>query len=215
MPNLKRVLRVAAPAALALTVLVFAGHRWVTAADHFDPPARVGPVVGQTIDIAADIADVYAFHDPANVYIALDFAGPANAGLPAVYDRNVVYTINVSNQGLRTDAEIPIEIRFGFDGVFPGVQITGLPGGTITGPVETNIVRPNGIIVRVGLFDDPFFFDQQGFIETRQTGTLAFNNQRTPFHGRNDTFVVFSIPRPLIDAGQPLDIWATTARIGG
>jgi hypothetical protein len=215
MSNLTQLLRVAVPSALALTVLVFAGHRWVTAADHFDPPARVGTVVGNTIDIAADIADLYAFHDANNVYIALDFAGPANADLPAVYDRNVVYTINVSNQGLRTDAEIPIEVRFGFDGVFPGVQVTGLPGGTITGPVETNIVRPNGIIVRVGLFDDPFFFDQQGFTETRQIGTLAFNNQRTPFHGRNDTYITLSIPRPLIDAGQPLDLWATTARIGG
>jgi hypothetical protein len=214
MPNL-RMLRVAVPSALALTALFFAGHRWVEAADHFDPPARVGTTVGNTIDIGADIADLYAFHDASNVYIALDFAGPADANRPAVYDRNVVYTINVSNQGLRTDVEIPIEIRFGFDGIYPGVRITGLPGGTIEGPVETNIVRPNGIIVRVGLFDDPFFFDQQGFNETRQTGTLSFNNQRTPFHGRNDTYVTFSIPRPLIDTGQPLDLWATTARIGG
>jgi hypothetical protein len=215
MPVMTRLLGVVVPSALALSVVAFGVHRTVVAADHFDPPARVGLVVGQTIDVAADIADLYAFHDANNVYIALSFAGPSDPQLPAFYDRNVLYTINVSNAGSRTDTEIPIEIRFGFDGIFPGIQVTGLPGGTVRGPVETNVTTANGIVIRAGLFDDPFFFDQQGFIETRQTGTLAFRNNRTPFHGRNDTFVVFSVPRPLIDRGQPLDIWATTARIGG
>jgi hypothetical protein len=215
MPNMTRLLRVAVPAALALTALAFVGNRIVIAADHFDPPARVGTTVGNTIDIAADIADLYAFYDADNVYIALSFAGPADPAIPATYDRNVLYTINVSNAGARTDAEVPIEVRFGFDGIFPGIRVTGLPGGTITGPVETNLTAANGVVVRAGLFDDPFFFDQQGFLETRQTGTLAFNNQRNTFAGRNDTFITFSIPRSLIDRGQPLDIWATTARIGG
>lgn len=215
MPNMTRLLRVGVPSALALTALAFVGNRILTAADHFDPPARVGTTVGNTLDIAPDIADLYAFHDANNVYLALSFAGPASDTLPAVYDRNVLYRINVSNTGARTDTEIPIEIRFGFDGTFPGVQVTGLPGGTITGPVETNITAANGIVVRAGLFDDPFFFDQQGFIQTRQTGTLSFNNQRNTFAGRNDTFIAISIPRPLIDRGEPLDIWAATARIGG
>lgn len=215
MPTMTRWLRVAVPSALALSILAFAVHRTGVAADHFDPPARTGPVFGQTIDVAADIADLYAFHDANNVYLVLDFGGPADPSLPAVYDRNVSYGINVSNFGSRTDTEIPIEFRFGFDGIFPGIRVTGLPGGTITGPVEQNIVAANGIVVRAGLFDDPFFFDQQGFIETRQTGNLAFNNQRNAFAGRNITVVAISIPRALIDRGQPLDIWSTAARIGG
>lgn len=83
------------------------------------------------------------------------------------------------------------------------------------GPVERNLTAANGIVVRAGLFDDPFFFDPQGLRETRATGNLAFNNQRNRFAGLNSTFVVISIPRGLIDRGQPLDVWTTSARIRG
>lgn len=210
---------IAAPLSCAALagVLIFADPRSSDAADHFDPPARVGPVVGSHTDPAADIADIYAFHDANNVYVALNFGGPTDPGVPAYYDRNVLYTINISNFGSRTDAEFPIEIRFGTDGARNGVRVSGLPptNQVISGPVETNLSGANGVIVRAGLFDDPFFFDQQGLRDTRATGTLSFNNQRNPFAGRNATFVVLQIPRPLLDRGQPLDIWSTSARIGG
>jgi hypothetical protein len=165
-------------------------------------------------DVAADIADLYAFHDAANVYVAIGFGGPSATNLPGFYDPDVLYTINISNTGLRSDTEFPIEIRFGRDGINPGIQVKGLPGGvSIEGPVERNLTTGNGISVRAGVFDDPFFFDAQGLRESRATGTLVFNNQRDRFARLNSTFVVLSIPRPLLDRGQPLDIWTSSARI--
>ena len=210
-----RLVRVALPAILAVAALAFAGHRIVTAADHLDPPARTDPAVDSTPDKAADIADVYAFHDADSLVIALTFAGPQATNIPASYDRDILYTINISNAGAATDPEIPIEIRFGFDGSNPGVLVTGLPGGPLAGPVETNLVR-GPILVRAGMFDDPFFFDLQGFRETRQSGTLSFNNQRNFFAGQNLTAVVLELPRVIIENGDnPIHIWATTARFGG
>lgn len=213
--NLWSIARVAVPSALVIAMLAFAVERATNAADHFDPPLRVGTDTSTAgLDIAADIADLYAFHDAANVYLAVGFGGPSATTLPAFYDPDVLYTINVSNAGSRTDTEFPIEIRFGRDGVNPGVEVRNLPGNVIVqGAVERNLTTANGIVVRAGLFDDPFFFDPQGLRETRATGNLAFNNRRNRFGGLNSTFVVISIPRGLIDRGQPLDVWTTSARI--
>ncbi len=190
----------------------------LTAADHLDPPGRTNPANDMTPDKAADIADVFAWHTATDINFVLTFAGPQAANLPAVYDPDVLYTINVSNAAPRTTPDIPIEVRFGRgSGNTFGVQVKGLPGvtGAIEGAVETDLVK-DGVRVRAGLFDDPFFFDLQGFRDTVATGTLRFNNQRDFFAGQNDTAIVISIPRDRIENGTNLvDVWATTARFGG
>jgi hypothetical protein len=81
--------------------------------------------------------------------------------------------------------------------------------------VEQTLTR-NGILARAGLYDDPFFFDLQGFRETRSTGTLSFVNTRSFFTGQNDTAMVLQIPRRLVENGSnQINIWVTSARIGG
>lgn len=206
-------------------VLVFAGTlalalpgELLDAADHLDPPALTDPAVDPTPDRAADIADVYAWHTETSVIIALTFAGPQATTRPATYDRDVLYTVNVSNAAPRTTPNIPIRIRFGpGSGDQVGVKVSGLPGvsGDVIGAVETDILK-DGVRVRAGLFDDPFFFDLQGFRETSATGTLSFNKDRDFFAGQNLTAVVIEIPRNRIANGDNLiDIWATTARFGG
>lgn len=204
--------------ALAGGAFYFAGAG-LTAADHLDPPGRTNPANDATPDKAADIADVFAWHTATDVNLVLTFAGPQAANLPAVYDPNVLYTINVSNASPRTTPNIPIEIRFGQGAGSNnfGVQVRGLPGvtGAIEGAVESDLSK-DGVRVRAGLFDDPFFFDLQGFRDTLSTGTLSFNNQRDFFAGQNLTAIVISIPRSRIENGANLvDVWATTARFGG
>lgn len=191
----------------------------LTAADHLDPPGRTNPANDMTPDKAADIADVFAWHTATDVNLVLTFAGPQATNLPAVYDSDVLYTINVSNAAPRTTTDIPIQVRFGPGSGSPefGVQVSGLPGvtGTIEGAVETDLAK-DGVRVRAGLFDDPFFFDLQGFRDTLATGTLSFNNQRDFFAGQNLTAIVISIPRDRIENGSNLvDVWAATARFGG
>ncbi len=201
---------------LAVCGLALLGHRVAISADHLDPPTRTDPARDSIPDIAADIADVYAFYTDQHVVLALTFAGPQPANKPPTYDRDVLYSINVSNDGDPRNTEFPIEIRFGFDGQAVGVQVKNLPGGgTITGPVETTLEQ-NGILVRAGIYDDPFHFDLQGFRETVATGTLSFNNQRDFFRGQNDTGIVIQIPRSMIQSGQrQLDVWSAAARFGG
>lgn len=191
------------------------------AADHLDPPARTDPAADSTPDRAADIADIYAFHNDDTVTIILTFAGPQATTLPAVYDPDVEYSINISNADPRTTANIPIKFRFGQDmtanGDQFGVKVSGLPGvtGDLIGPVETDLTK-DGVTVRAGLFDDPFFFDSQGLRETRSTGSIRFSNTRDFFAGQNITAVVIDIPRSRIANGaNVIDIWSDTARFGG
>lgn len=202
---------------LAAAATLFAPGIGVLSADHLDPPARTDPAVDSTPDRPADIADVYAWHSDTSVILALTFAGPQATDRPATYDRNVDYAINISNEMPRTTTDIPIHVRFGQDGANQfGVQVSGLPGvtGVISGPVETNLVK-DGVSVRAGLFDDPFFFDLQGFQQTVQTGTLSISNQRDFFAGQNDTAFALQVPLSSIAPTGKVTVWAETLRFGG
>ena len=203
--------------ALALTAgMVLLPSLDAPAADHLDPPGRADPLVDPSPDAPADLADVYAFFDADNVVFAVTFGGPAATNLPAAYDRDVLYTLHLSNDGDPGTTEFPVRIRFGFDGNRPGVLVTGLPGNRIVqGPVETDL-QQNGITVRAGLFDDPFFFDSQGLRESRQMGTIRFNNKRSFFDGKNISAVVIQMPRSFIQNGNNrVHVWSQTGRIGG
>jgi len=187
------------------------------AADHLDPPGRTDPSVDSTPDRAADIADIFTWHTDTSVVIAMTFSGPQAKDLPANYDRDVIYAIDISNESPATTTEVPIRVRFGNGGGNKwGVKVTGLPGvdGALVGPVETNLSK-NGVKVYAGLRDDPFFFDLQGFKETKSTGTLSFNNKRNFFAGQNDTVIVIEIPKDRLDKGVPLNLWGSTYRFNG
>jgi hypothetical protein len=212
----RRLLALGLPACLLVLGASFFASLGTPAADHIEPPTRTDPQVDPTPDAAADLADVYAFFDAENVVFAVTFGGPAATSLPAFYDRDVLYTLHLSNDGDPATTEFPVRIRFGFDGNKTGVQVTGLPGNvTVQGPVETNL-QQGGITVRAGLFDDPFFFDAQGLRESRQMGTIRFNNQRSFFGSKNITAVIIQMPRSLIQSGfNRLHVWSETGRLGG
>ncbi len=202
---------------LATAAILFAPGVGIIAADHLDPPARTDPAMDSTPDRAADIADIYAWHTDTSVVLALTFSGPQATNQPATYDPNVLYSINVSNTAPRTTTDIPIQFRFGTGAMNQfGIRVTGLPGvtGAIEGSVETTLEK-DGVKVRAGLFDDPFFFDLQGFRDTLNTGTLSFRSNRDFFAGQNLTAVVIEIPKDRIETGMPLDVWGATARFGG
>ncbi|TVV72866.1 DUF4331 family protein [Sphingomonas solaris] len=214
-----------ATAALASATLavVAAGGLWVyqsaNAADHLDPPSRTDAAVTSTPDVAADIADVFAWNTDSTVTLVVTNAGPRAPGEAPFYDRNVIYQIHVSNDGNPATSERDINVRYGRDAAGNwGVQFEGIPGatGAVAGPVQT--VLTNGAVVKAtaGLFDDPFFFDLQGFKDTQSTGTLSIRNTRNFFAGKNDTSFVIEFPRSAIENGtNPIQIWAETRRIQG
>lgn len=189
------------------------------AADHLDPPHRTDPAVDTTPDAAADIADVYAWYAGDDLRLALTFAGPSVGTQPAVYDRDVLYKILVSTAPPDNTPEVTIKVRFG-PGAGPneyGVRYEGLPGvnGSIEGPVET-VLQKDGVKTFAGLLDDPFFFDLLGFRETRSTGSVRFNNQRSFFTGQNDTAFVIEVPKSRFAGGTgKVSVWSTASRFGG
>ncbi len=207
---------------LAIPLAFMAANTVAPAADHLDPPTRTDPAMDTTPDRPADIADVFAWHTATSVVLVMTFAGPQATTMPATYDRDVLYTLNIANGPDKTAATIPITVRFGQDSAAGanqyGVQVSGLPGvtgGTIAGPVETSLSQ-DGVTVRAGLFDDPFFFDLQGFRTTVSTGALSILNTRDFFAGQNLTAIVIEIPKDRIANGtNPVGVWGTTARFGG
>lgn len=220
--RLKSLLWVAGVAVTAASAVV--AFQWgqlpLAAADHLEPAQRTNPANDSTPDRAADIADIYAFHDADTVTFVMTLAGPAPKDNPAVYDPNVLYAFDISNAEPRTTPDIEITFQFGSatgstDGPY-GIRVRGIPGtGDITGSVERTLEQ-DGVKVFAGLTDDPFFFDSQGLRETRETGTLSFRKDRNFFGDQNITSVVIQIPRDKLENGDHLlDVWGTADRLGG
>ncbi len=206
----------------------------VTAADHSDAPPS-------TDDAAADIADVYAWHtDRGTLVVVMTFAGLRGPGDDPVYEQDTLYTIHIDNTAdpveklQYTDndndnaSDIQINVRFGQNNLGDwGVQFNGVPGAddeTFDGPVQTPL--PNGTAqVIAGNFDDPFFFDFEGFVATRANllddadpEDIAFASilGEAPvdfFAGTNVMAIVVEVDAALAVDGNAdnfLQIWTTT-----
>jgi hypothetical protein len=182
------------------------------AADHAEAP-------GTQADFAADIADIYAWHNGSGqIVVALTFAGGSAAGVPATYDADVLYAVHVDTT-LDGIAEHDIYFRFGSNlaGGW-GIQAEGIPGADplVSGPVETSIDTELTSTLKLwaGLRDDPFFFDVQGFGDTLAKGTLLFDPTRDGFAGKNVTAIVFTMDQATALGSDPtMKVWATTGRL--
>ncbi len=215
-------------ATLILSASLIRSDGPVSAADHFDPPTRTDLAVNANADVAADIADLYLFDvgrtattpsTPRAIGIAYGFAGPRPTSISSTYDRDVLYTIFVSNDADRVTPEFKIQFRLGRDTTKAfafGIRVEGLPGTStpLIGPAETMLTTANGIKVNVGLYDDPFNFDAMGLAETRTTGRLSIRNDRNRFGNMNTMAMNIEIPANLIlNGSNPIALWATSARI--
>lgn len=188
----------------------------VQAADHTDPSGiAMGPGDG------FDIGDFYAWHDGTNIVTVLTFAGPspAAADQKGTYNENVLYTINIDGDNNAMSPEHKIYVRFGKNALDEwGMQVTGMPGdASLVGPVETEIKGDKGR-AWVGLRDDPFFFDLEGFQKTLQMGSLEFAGlsgvPKDSFAGANITAIVMEFPIAEATGGQggTINLWATTSK---
>ena len=208
---------VAMVAGLGLGAGGFVFHHHAKAADHLDPPART---TGEGADVASDIADIFVWNDATTVKLVMTTAGPQLPGVPPTFDKDVLYQLHISNQGDPTASQFDINIRYGKDASGNwGVQFVGIPGaaGPVSGPVQT-VLTDGGSVVKAeaGLFDDPFFFDLEGFNDTKNTGVLSIRSDRDFFAGKNDTSFVIEFPRSAIENGtKPINVWGETRRITG
>jgi len=194
----------------------------VNAADHADAPLT-------TKDAAADIADVYAWHtERGTIVLAMTYDGLRASGDAPNYDSGVLYTIHVDNtadpaerpfyddNNNDNESDIQIKVRFGQNNLEEwGVQFNDVPGAeapTFDGPVQTTIMNGTATVT-AGDFDDPFFFDLDGFRATLMTGELMFDATNDTFTGTNITAVVLEMSIDAVAAGaSEVSVWVSTGR---
>ena len=204
----------------------------VDAADHRDGTAA-------TDDPLADLADLYAWPTArGTIIVVLTFNGLQAAGGEATYDAETLYTINIDNTGNPAnramfmagdndnEADISIQVKFGQNMLGDwGVQVENLPGsdGTFNGPVETEIAGGGTSRAYAGVFEDPFFFDLEGFNMTlantaddADPADLAFDSTRDSFAGTNVNAIVLEMDATAAVNGNAdswIQVWATGGRL--
>lgn len=217
------------------------GSQPVDAADHNDGMAT-------TDDQQADIADVYAWHDlKANrLTVIATFDGFLAPGDEVEFDPDVLYTIHIDNTADPVEAfdwdsndndnvsDIQIYVRYGTNALGDtGFQVENLPGTTMPLVAAIGQDATEGDIARAtsDVFDDPFFFDLEGFqataanlMETDEDADLGFASlQMATFGMPNDTFAGNNVKAIVLDMDLAaalgddnpegfLQIWATTGR---
>jgi hypothetical protein len=172
---------------------------------------------GTKADDISDIDDVYAWHTgDGKVVVAVTFGGPGAEGgrVLAPYDDQVIYGVHLDTTGDGV-AEHDVWVRFGQNGAGDwGVQFTGIPGAnaTVEGAVQTTLAGGGiGLNAVAGVYDDPFFFDFQGLLDTLGTGTVMFQSNRDSFAGMNVNAFVFELDAAAVGATS-FKLWATSGR---
>lgn len=209
---MKKVLKLGLAAMLAL-----AGTMWsplARAADHRETPTTLA-------DAVADIADVYTWKDGSRFVVVMTVDGlrMPTPGQTARFDGDVRYEFHIGRDAFVTTREsaVDIVVRMKEANGNWTVQAQNIPGadGTVTGNAETVITKGSAKVF-VGLRDDPFFFDLEGFRNTLMTGTLMFNSARDTFAGMNATAIVIEMDLNAVKNGSnKLYVWGTTARKDG
>ncbi len=186
------------------------------ASDHLDAPGLTSP----GSDGRLDINDLYAFQspaDPGNAVIVLTVAPVAGIFSPTVFHPGASYNIFVDQNG---DARKDLSYRIDFSppalNGAQSVRVRCVPASRCNygrgrviaeGVTGQTIPLPFGGQVVADLFDDPFFFDLDAFVETdgRQ---FCDGNERDFFANLNTLGIVLEVPAS--DLGQAIGVWATT-----
>ena len=180
----------------------------IYAADHQEAPTS-------SAFLSADIGDYYVWHEADQLNLILTFGTFAAPGLPASFDRDVLYGFHFDTSTPADGiAEINLFARFAQNSAGDwGLQIEGIGDTPLEGPVET-ILANSELTAWSGLADDPFFFDQTGFNTTVSTGVLSFDPTRDDVSGLNVTAIAIQLPISTIQSnGSELQTWTTTSNI--
>ncbi len=170
-------------------------------ADHLEAPAVQA-------DGSIDIADLFLFQNPNNannsvmVLTVNPFAGSGNSG--TTFNPNASYQFQFDNDG---DAVADVTYATTFAAPVAGTQaytVTRTSGGvssviatSTTDVAGSTVGTAAGGQVQAGLFDDPFFFDLNGF-----SNGLAFTGDDA-FAGANVSAIVLDIPSSDFIGGSP------------
>ncbi len=187
---------VLAIAAAATTTAVTVG-----AADHLDAP-------GVQADGRTDINDLYVFQSPTNpdnTVLVMTVNPIAGVRSGTTFHPDAEYAFNIDDDG---DAIADSVIEVEFDRVRRDgrqrIEVDGDNHIRGRGFVGNNIRLRDGGTATAGVFDDPFFFDLEGFRNGFQfTGTNFFA-------GLNVSAIVIEVPSHRLGDGG-IGVWATTS----
>src|SRR6266545_4911949 len=181
------------------------------AADHLD-----GPMAKH--DGRLDITDVYAFQspsNPSNTVLIMNVDPVAGVLSPTTFHPDASYDLKIDTNG---DAKEDITYKVTFSAVSNGTQnvtlrrvpASGSSAVLARGQTGANIPVRGGGMLRVGVFDDPFFFDLVAF-----RNGLAFcpgGVGTNFFAGLNVASIVLEVPSSSL--GTNIGVWARTT-LGG
>ncbi len=193
-----------------LLVLAGISGSSVRAADHNDSPLLRLEANGVRVNDHQDINDIYAFQSPSNaqnVVFIITVNPDAGVKNDGTLDPDTVYEILVDVNG---DARVDIPFTFYFsrpNGL--GQQSVVLQSGRTTlarGTTDQDIPVQGGGKLRVGIYDDPFFFDNRVLADPPQTGVNAFA-------GMNVTAIVLEVPSRNLRA-RNIGVWSITEKNG-
>ncbi|XAL98347.1 DUF4331 family protein [Phycisphaeraceae bacterium D3-23] len=191
--------RTALGVATSTGMLLALGAAPALAADHLDAPAVQAN--GQ-----ADINDLYAFQslENANNSVLIMTVNPAASVFsPTTFGTNVAYNFNIDNTG---DGVANLVYTTTFGAQAGGVQAltTTLNGGAYaTGVTGSTSATTSGGRITAGLFEDPFFFDLDGFND-------GFNFTGDDFFaGLDVSAIVLEVDNAEL-AGPNIGVWVTT-----
>jgi hypothetical protein len=183
------------------------------AADHLDAPGLTPPGG----DTRLDITDVYAFQSPSNANNTVlvmgvnPLAGVLNDG---AFNSEASYEFKIDSDG---DAKEDLTYRVTFAPVKGSssqkVMLRRIPAGgpkgggasmLASGLTDQDISIAGGGTLRAGVFDDPFFFDLNGFL------AVDFCNPGTNFFsGLNISAIVLEVPSSWLGSNN-VGVWAQT-----
>lgn len=179
------------------------------AADHQEAP-------NTRAQLSADIGDYYAWHDNGQLNLILTFGTFSPSGMPASYDADLLYSFHFDSDDTPDgESDIDLYVRFGqnTDGQW-GLRLSDSSDATLVEGAVESILTSGQISLWSGLADDPFFFDQTGFVTTVGTGTLSFDPTRDDVAGLNVTAIVIQLPIDVVKAeGGSFQTWATSASL--
>ena len=183
------------------------------AADHLDAPGQTPPGG----DTRLDITDVYAFQSPSNpsntvlIMNVNPLAGVLNDG---TFRSGAAYDIKIDSNG-DAQEDLTYRIRFGAPNGSLVQQVRLFREGSgpdndnpiAKGKTGQNISIPGGGMLRAGVFDDPFFFDLNGF---KAADFCAPGDTRPNFFvGLNVSSIVLEVPSSWLGSNN-IGVWART-----
>ena len=207
---MKKISKVSLYSLLALTLVFGLVAIPASAADHLDAPGLTPPGG----DTRVDITDVYAFQSPSNpdntvlVMGVNPLAGVLNDGTfrPGAY-----YEFKVDSTG---DGNEDLTYRVTFSKANESLQqkltLQKLPGvkgesTMVQGMTGSSIAIPGGGWISAGVYDDPFFFDLNGFL------ALDFCNPGSDFfNGLNISAIVLEVPSSWLGSSS-VGVWGRTS----